>query len=251
MMNPSEFVDQLWADTEVVYRASELQIKAFYDSNPAKEHLVKNFTRRMVNERMNLTEIMKSVATSDLGTDPKELLSLTKQALDEANHFRMVRDVVEYMSGETVDMGPTVERELNDTAVKGAKMLAKYDCENDPIALALYQALVEGQASRNWQMMADTLKDPYLANTYGKIAADERFHSKLGRVQLAKLLDTEEKQAHAAKLADQMRRDMFQVNCNGTMRIEECRAMVDEHYGADWARDTLGEHQMTSLAEIY
>ena len=94
MMNPSEFVDQLWADTEVVYRASELQIKAFYDSNPPKEHLVKNFTRRMVNERMNLTEIMKAVATSDLGTDPKELLSLTKQALDEANHFRMVRDVV-------------------------------------------------------------------------------------------------------------------------------------------------------------
>ena len=251
MMNPTEFVDQLWADTEVVYRASELQIKAFYDSNPPKDYLVKNFTRRMVNERMNLTEIMKAVATSDLGTDPKELLSLTKQALDEANHFRMVRDVVEYMSGETVDMGPTVERELNDTDIKGAKMFAKYDCENDPIALALYQALVEGQASRNWQMMADTLKDPYLANTYGKIAADERFHSKLGRVQLAKLLDTEEKQAHAAELADQMRRDMFQVNCNGTMRIEECRAMVDEHYGADWARDTLGEHKMTSLAEIY
>jgi len=251
MMKPEDFVDELWAENEVLYRASELQIKAFYDSNPPKEKLIQNFTRRMVNERMNLTEIMKTIETSDLDTDPKELMSLCKQALDEANHFRMVRDVVEYISGEEVDLGTTVSKELSDTFVKGAKLLKKYDCENDPIALALYQAIVEGHASRNWQMMADCLKDPFLANTYGKIAADERFHSKLGRVQLAKLLDTEEKQEYARKLADQMRKDLFQVNCNGTMRIEESRKMIDEYYGEEWALDAAGEHKTTPIKEIY
>lgn len=251
MMTPEQFVDELWAENEVLYRASELQIKAFYDSNPPKEKLVQNFTRRMVNERMNLTEIMKAIETSDTGTDPKELMSLCKQALDEANHFRMVRDVVEYISGEEVDLGETVSKELSDTFVKGAKLLKKYDCENDPIALALYQAIVEGHASRNWQMMADCLKDPFLANTYGKIAADERFHSKLGRHQLAKLLDTQEKQDYARKLADQMRKDLFQVNCNGTMRIEESRKMIDEYYGEEWALDAIGQHKTTSIKEIY
>lgn len=251
MMTPEEFVDELWAENEVLYRASELQIKAFYDSNPPKEKLIQNFTRRMVNERMNLTEIMKAIETSDTGTDPKELMSLCKQALDEANHFEMVRNVVEYISGEKVDLGETVSKELSDTFVKGAKLLKKYNCENDPIALALYQAIVEGHASRNWQMMADCLKDPFLANTYGKIAADERFHSKLGRHQLAKLLDTEEKQEYARKLADQMRKDLFQVNCNGTMRIEESRKMIDEYYGEDWALDAIGQHKTTPIKEIY
>ena len=251
MTTSEQVVDQIWEDTEVLYRASELQIKAFYDSKPAKEHLVKNFTRRMVNERMNLTEIMKSVANSDASADPKELMSLCKQALDEANHFRMVRDVVEYIGEEKVDIGSTVTRELEDTFVKGAKLLKKYNCENDPIALALYQAIVEGQASRNWQMMADCLTDPFLANTYAKIAADERFHSKIGKTQLVKLLDTEEKQQYARTIADQMRKDMFQVNCNGTMRIEESRQMVEDFYGADWALDTRGEHKTTAVAEIY
>ena len=251
MMTPEEFVDELWAENEVLYRASELQIKAFYDSNPPKEKLIQNFTRRMVNERMNLTEIMKAIETSDTGTEPKELMSLCKQALDEANHFRMVKDVVEYISGEEVNLGETVSKELSDTFVKGAKLLQKYDCENNPIALALYQAIVEGHASRNWQMMADCLQDPFLAGTYAKIAADERFHSKLGRLQLAKLLDTEEKQEYARDLANQMRKDLFQVNCNGTMRVEESRKMIDEYYGEDWALDAIGQHKTTSIKEIY
>ena len=251
MMTPEQVVDQIWEENEVLYRASELQIKAFYDSNPPKEKLVQNFTRRMVNERMNLTEIMKSIVASDEGTEPKELMTLCKQALDEANHFRMVKDVVEYISGEEIDLGKTVSRELNDTFVKGAKLLQKYNCENDPIALALYQAIVEGHASRNWQMMADCLSDPFLANTYGKIAADERFHSKIGRMQLSKLLDTEEKQEYARDLANKMRKDLFQVNCNGNMRVAESRQMIDEYYGEDWALDAAGEHATTPIKEIY
>lgn len=251
MMTPEDFVDELWAENEVLYRASELQIKAFYDSNPPKEKLLQNFTRRMVNERMNLTEIMRAVETSDTGTDPKELISLCKQALDEANHFQMVKDVVEYIDGKSMNLKEVVEKELSDTFVKGAKLLKKYDCENDPIALALYQAIVEGHASRNWQMMADCLQDPFLAATYAKIAADERFHSKLGRSQLAKLLDTEEKQEYARELANQMRKDLFQVNCNGTMRVEESRKMIDEYYGEDWALDASGQHSLTPMKKIY
>jgi hypothetical protein len=48
-----------------------------------------------------------------------------------------------------------------------------------------------------------------------------------------------------------MRKDMFQVNCNGTMRIEESRQMVEDFYGADWALDARGEHKTTAVAEIY
>jgi 1,2-phenylacetyl-CoA epoxidase catalytic subunit len=251
MKTAEQVVEQIWEDNQALYRASELQIKAFYDSAPKKEKLVENFTRRMVNERMNLTGIMKAVVTAEVDTDPKELMSLCKQALDEANHFRMVRDVVEYISGEPVDLGTTVPKELANTFVKGGKLLKKYDCENDPIALALYQAIAEGQASRNWQMMADCLKDPYLANTYGKIAADERFHSKLGRLNLTKLLDTQEKQEYALELADQMRKDMFQINCNGTMRIEESRKMIDEYYGEDWALDAVDEFRAVPMRTIY
>ena len=171
------FVAQVEAENETLFVASEKQIEAYYNGITDRKQLVKHFIGRMVNERMNMVELAGKVANASPDMDPKELQLLSKQALDEANHFRMVRDVVEYISGEPVDLNSTVTRELSDTFVKGAKLLTKYDCENDPIALALYQAIVEGHASRNWQMMADCLKDPFLANTYGKIAADERFHS--------------------------------------------------------------------------
>lgn len=232
MKTPEQFVEELWAENEVLYRASELQIKAFYDSNPPKEKLIQNFTRRMVNERMNLTEIMKAIEISDVDTDPKELMSLCKQALDEANHFRMVRDVVEYLNEGPIDLKKHVDWEMEkNQAIRGAKLLAKYECETDELAMALYQLIAEGRAARNWAMMAKCVTDPFIAGTYGKIARDEKFHSKMGRRKLLQICDTPEKQARVVELAQQMRMDLFEVNCKGTLELEESRRMMEEAYG--------------------
>lgn len=251
MKDPVEFVEEIWEENEALYKASELQIKAFYDSKPSKEKLIANFTRRMVNERMNLTEISKSIAGAEYSMDPKELMSLAKQALDEANHYRIVKDVVEYLSGEPVDIEKAVTEELSDINVKGAKLLTKYNCETDPIALALYQTIVEGHASRNWQMMADCLDDKFLSTSYAKIASDERFHSKLGRSQLVKLLDTEEKQQYAQELADKIRKDLYWLNCSGGLALKESRDIMDAYYGKDWVTDSVGDMPTVPASEIY
>ena len=54
MLTGKEFVAKLEADNEALYRASELQIKHYYDVNKDTSELIDNFTGRMVNERMNM-----------------------------------------------------------------------------------------------------------------------------------------------------------------------------------------------------
>lgn len=44
----------------------------------------------MVNERMNMTEISQRVANMPADADPAEIQLLSKQAFDEAVHFKMV-----------------------------------------------------------------------------------------------------------------------------------------------------------------
>jgi rubrerythrin len=243
-----QFVEELWEENQVLYKASQIQIKAFYDSNPSKDRLYKNFVRRMTNERMNMVEIAKAIAASSYDKDPKELVSLAKQMLDEANHYRMVHDIIPHVSGQEVDLARDVPTELADLKTKGARIAERYNVENDEIALALYQSIVEGHASCNWQVMADSLEDPVLSSTYAKIAADERFHAKLGKSSLAKLLDTEEKQAYARELAKKMRKDLYVINCGGNLPIEESRKMIEEYYGEDWLST---DHQTVGLKEIY
>jgi hypothetical protein len=246
---PEDFVDELWEDNQVLYKASQIQIKAFYDSKPDNDKLFNNFVRRMTNERMNMVEIAKAISASAYDTDPKELVSLSKQMLDEANHFRMVYDIIPHVSGKECDLGRDVPVELADLKTKGARIAERYDVENDPIALALYQSIVEGHASCNWQVMADTMEDPILSTTYAKIAADERFHAKLGKHSLAKMLDTEEKQEYARELAKKMRKDLYDINCGGNIPVEESRKMIEEYYGEDFIAGK--GHTTVELKEIY
>jgi len=248
MQNSVEFVEKIWEDNQVLFKAMQMQIRAFYDAKPTMDKLRKNFIRRMVNERMNLNEIMKSVVNSDLDTDPIELVSLCKQALDEANHYRMVRDAIEYMTSEPLDLADVVPTELADLTTKGARVAERFNVEHDPIARGLYQMIVEGNASCNWQVMADNLTDPVLSFSYAKIAADERFHAKLGRTHLAKILDTEEKQNYASELATKMRKDLFNLNCAGNIPIKESREMIENHYGKEWI---TADFNTVALEEIY
>ena len=202
----------------------------------------------MVNERMNLNEIMKSVVNSPDDTDPIEIMSLCKQALDEANHYRMVKDAIEYMTNEPLDLAEVVPTELADLTTKGARVAERFNVEHDPIARGLYQMIVEGNASCNWQVMADNLTDPVLSFSYAKIAADERFHAKLGRIHLAKILDTEEKQQYASELATKMRKDLFNLNCAGNIPIKESREMIESYYGDDWI---TADFNTVPLKKIY
>jgi len=226
------FVNGMIDDSETLFAASEAQVEAYYKGITDKAELVKHFQGRMVCERMNLVEICDTIANAPVDMDPKELQLLSKQALDEANHFRIVKGVVEYLGGEPVNLEEAVEYELTkNREIKGAKLLDKYNCKEDEIALGVYQLLAEGRAARNWQKMADTVTDSFIAESYGKIAKDERFHAKLGARRLMQLLDTQEKRDHAAEIAEKMRLDLFDINCMNTVVLEESLQMMEDAYG--------------------
>ena len=82
MLTSKEFVAKLEKENEPLFRASELQIKHYYENVTDKDELIDNFTGRMVNERMNMEEISREVAALPAGTDPQKLILLSKQAHD-------------------------------------------------------------------------------------------------------------------------------------------------------------------------
>ena len=83
-MQAAQFVEQLELGNEAMFRASELQVKAYFDSKPSKGDLIDHFKGRMVNERMNLIEISAPFAAAPADADTTELNLLAKQAQDEA-----------------------------------------------------------------------------------------------------------------------------------------------------------------------
>jgi rubrerythrin len=230
MLSAREFVHKLGQDNEALFRASELQIKAYYDSNPSQEELVDNFIGRMVNERMNMVEISNKVANMPEDADPDEVQMLAKQALDEAKHFRMVRDVVEHLLGHKIDMEAAIATHKDKLHQKGASLIAKYEAQEDELMLALYQFVAEGRAARNWAMMSQCIEDPFIASTYAKIAKDEKFHSDIGRLKLEKLCRDEQNQQRVVSIINEMRRDLFAITCSKTGMLEESRQLMENAY---------------------
>ena len=70
MLSGKQFVEKLEQDNEALFRASELQIKHYYENVTDKDELVDNFTCRMVNERMNMEENSREISALPAGTDP-------------------------------------------------------------------------------------------------------------------------------------------------------------------------------------
>lgn len=230
MLTSKEFVAKLAQENEALFRAGELNVKAYFDSKPSKAELVEHFRGRMLNERMNMVEIAARVASMPIDTPAEELQMLSKQALDEAVHFHMVKEVVEYLSGEQLDMVKAVADEARKPQAKGAALLAKYEADSNPVALALYQFIAEGRAERNWDMMARCIDDEFIAGRYAKIARDEGFHSKIGRYKLEQLCDDAAVQAEVEQMAAQMRRDLFEISCQNSVATSEARAIFDAAY---------------------
>mgnify|MGYP003338985581 CR=1 FL=1 len=231
MLTSKEFVAKLVADNQALFRASQHNVKAYFDSKPAQEELVEHFVGRMVNERMNMVEISKQIAAMPADADPVELQLLSQQAHDEAVHFRLVKEVIEHIQGSTVDVAAAIAAEQAKPTAKGASLLAKYGAETDPAALAAYQLVAEGRAEAVWDQMADCIEDEFISGAYAKIARDEGFHSNIGAMKLEKLAQDADTQARVLDLVAQMRRDLYDISCRNTVAAEEGRKLVAEAYG--------------------
>ena len=233
MTNAHDFVKNLAAANETLFVASEMQVEAYFDSKPSQEKLVNHFIGRMVNERMNMVEIANRVATMPANSDPIELQNIAKQAFDEAVHFRMVKEVIEHITGEELDVEAAIAAEAAKPTAKGADLLEKYEAETDPLALALYQFIAEGRAERVWNKMATCIDDQFISTSYAKIGHDEGFHSHIGRLKLEQLCDTLDAQIRASEIAKKMRVDLYSISCMNTKPVAEAKAMFEAFEGVE------------------
>jgi rubrerythrin len=230
MENAHSFVSAIAAQNEALFRASEMQVEAFFKANPSKADMVDHFRGRCMNEYRNMEEVASRLLRLS-GSLPRDMVrNLAKQVLDEATHFDMVANVIEHLTGEKVDMDAlSQERDLGQA--KGVRCLEEFD-ENDLLALYTYQFIAEGRAHRVWQKMSEIIEDNYISRAYAKIAKDELFHSNIGKKGLEMLASDPESQARALELADQMRKQLYDVSCSNTKEVPAARALCVEAYGS-------------------
>jgi len=230
-MDAKQFVKKLVEDNQALFQASQHNVKEYFDSKPAQEELVEHFVGRMVNERMNMVEISQAIAQMPADTPTEELELLTRQAQDEARHFRMVKEVIEHMTGQPLDVAAAIAAEAAKPTAKGAGLLAKYGAETDPAALAAYQLVAEGRAEAVWNQMADCIEDEFISTSYAKIARDEGFHANIGGWKLEKLAQDEATQQRVEALVVKMRRDLYDISCKNTVAAAAGRQLVADAYG--------------------
>ena len=230
-MDAKQFVKKLVEDNQALFKASQLNVKEYFDSKPAQSELVEHFIGRMINERMNMVEIAQQVANMPADADPVELQLLTQQAHDEAVHFRLVKEVIEHIQGAPVDVEAAIAAEAAKPTAKGASLLQKYGADTDAAALAAYQLVAEGRAEAVWNQMAECIEDPFISGAYAKIARDEGFHSRIGANKLEQLVATDEEQARIESLVQRMRKDLYDISCKNTTAAEDGKRLVADAYG--------------------
>ena len=230
-MDAKQFVKKLVEDNQALFQASQHNVKQYFDSKPAQEELVEHFVGRMVNERMNMVEIANAVAAMPADTPTEELELLTRQAQDEARHFRMVKEVIEHMTGQPLDVAAAIAAEAAKPTAKGAGLLAKYGAENDAVALAAYQLVAEGRAEAVWNQMADCIEDEFISTSYAKIARDEGFHANIGGWKLEKLAQDDATQQRVEALVVKMRKDLYDISCKNTVAAAAGKQLVADAYG--------------------
>lgn len=230
-MDAKQFVQKIINENQALFRASQHNVKAYFDSKPAQEELVEHFIGRMVNERMNMVEISNAIANMPADADPVELQLLTQQAHDEAVHFRLVKEVIEHIQGAPVDVQAAIAAEAAKPTAKGAGLLEKYGAQDDAAALAAYQLVAEGRAEAVWNQMADCIEDEFISKAYAKIAKDEGFHSKIGARKLEQLATDVATQTRVEALVKQMRKDLYDISCKNTTAAEDGKKLVADAYG--------------------
>ena len=250
-MTGKEFVAHVAATIEPLFRASEIQTQAYFRNQPDLDEAIFHFKRRMFNERMNIVEISKTLADMPASADPTQLKLLAKQVLDEAKHYDMVKNVIEYLSGEAFS-DQELEAEFawqmdeKNIKAKGASLFEEIGGHESELMAAVYQFVAEGRAGRVWNAMATSIADPIVSRTYAKIAKDETFHSHIGARTLERLAVTEEAQAAVLAVIPQMTERMYWINCMGTEATREAAALVEGAYGHD-----LGEDKMAAMGKTW
>jgi hypothetical protein len=218
MLSGKEFVKKIKEENAELFEQSRVNVRRFFASNPSKDHMVEHFRGRMVNEAMNMKAIAAEVAAAPASMDVTELELLTKQAQDEAKHFRMVKEVIEHISGEKVDVDAAFAAEASAPQAKGATLLDKYGASEDPAALAAYQLVAEGRAEAVWNEMAQCVDDEFISSRYAAIAKDEGFHANIGGWKLEKLVDgAVDLQDRILKMVEQMRIDLLEISNKNTV----------------------------------
>ena len=217
MLSGTDFVKKIKEGNSELFEASRSNVRRFFASNPSDEYLVEHFRGRMVNEAQNMYAIAGQVASADPSTDVKDLELLSKQALDEAKHFRMVKEVIEHITGKEVDVAEAFAAEAAAPQAKGASLLEKYEAAEDPAALAAYQLVAEGRAEAVWNEMAECVEDKFISTRYATIAKDEGFHANIGGRTLSKLVEgSAELQTRVLALVERMREDLLEISNKNT-----------------------------------
>lgn len=232
MKNSVEFVAELRQIFDTLYRVADRTTRDYFATNPSKEQMLEYFKIRLFNERWNMVELSQAVANLPVDTPIEESQLLAKQAWDEANHFRMVKEVIEHISGQEVDLAEVGKTHGKKRPSQGVYILDKYNAQDDELVLALYQYLAEGRAAVVWQAMAESIDDPFVSKRYSKISRDESFHSQIGRMKLEKLCVTEEAQARALDFTKKFIWDLYENTCLSIKQVSpELRAEMRTSYG--------------------
>jgi 1,2-phenylacetyl-CoA epoxidase catalytic subunit len=236
MMTGKELVAKIEADNQPLFQASQMNITHwFQDPARTKEDYLLHFQGRLANEYMNMVGIAEAIAKLPTDTPVEEMMLLTKQASDEANHFRLVKEVLEHIEGvDAVDTQKYLDAEFaRKSDDKGARTMATYDVGNDPVALAVYQIVAEGRAATSWECMSKIgAYDAVVADKYKKIAADEKFHSNIGGLALARLQEQDPTVAERAlAMANTMRKELYEIIIGNTCDTPAARELAATAYG--------------------
>ena len=235
MMTGKQLVEKIRAENQPLFKASQMNIKHWFkDPARTKEEYLLHFQGRLANEYMNMVGISEAIAKLPTSTSVEEMMLLTKQAQDEANHFRLVKEVIEHIEGKDINTQEYLDREFARKANdKGAATLKTCDVENVPVALAGYQLVAEGRAASSWVCMADIgAYDSVVADKYNTIAKDEAFHSNIGAVRLEKLADKDPSVADKAiAMAKVMRKELYEIITGNTCDTPAARELAATAYG--------------------
>lgn len=251
-MTGKQFVAHVAETIEPLFKASEIQTQAYFRNQPDLDEAIFHFKRRMFNERMNVVEIAKTLAEMPASTDTTTLKLLSKQVLDEAKHYDMVKNVIEYLSGkeftaQELDAEFAWQMDEKNVKAKGASLFAEIGGHESELMAAVYQFVAEGRAGRVWNAMATSISDPVVSRTYAKIAKDETFHSHIGARTLERLCDgNAEAQAEVLAVIPKMTERMYWINCMGTEATREAAQMVETAYGLD-----LGDAKMAAMGKTW
>lgn len=237
-----EFVERIKKENEPFMEASRRNIEYYFNQDLSKEELTNHFVGRAANEYLNLIGISKCVAQMGPEVPVEEMQMISKQAHDEANHFKWVKEVVKHIAGPDFDLQGQIEAELaKPVDDRGANLIARYGMDKDEVMMAVYQMVAEGRAHVAWQQMADMCAvDETVAHYYANIARDEKSHAQIGERKLAQMDLSPEKEEEIMELIAKLRPELFKIITNNSTLAPGAYEYAAEAYGWGTRQEVLG-----------